>query len=66
MGSPFPNRIYNELEDLAETIMNPCNCHSSRVNVSVKDNSDFASTVPVYVYTDIIKKILLGILTLDF
>jgi len=25
--SHFPNRVYNGLEDLAETIMNPANCH---------------------------------------
>ena len=41
--------------DLAETIMNPANCHSSRVTVSVKYNSDFSSPEPVYVYTDVIK-----------
>jgi len=49
--SHFPNRVYNGLEDLAETILNPANCHSTRVNVSVKDNYDFASPEPVYVYT---------------
>jgi len=36
--SHSPNGVYNGLEDLAETIMNPANFHSSRVNVSVKDN----------------------------
>ena len=40
--------------------MYSANCHSSRVNVSVKDNSDFASPEPVYVYTDIIKRNLVG------
>ena len=40
--SHFPNHVCNGLEDLAETIMNLANCHSSRVNVPVKDNSDFA------------------------
>jgi len=53
--SHFPNHVYNGLENLAETIMNPANCHSSRVNVSVKDNFDFASPDHVYVYTGIIK-----------
>jgi len=41
--SYFPNRVYNGLEDKAETIMNPANCHSSRVSVPVKDKSEFAS-----------------------
>jgi len=41
--SHFPTRVYNGLEDLAETIMKPANCHSYRVNISVKGNSDFAS-----------------------
>ena len=58
--SKFPNRVYNGLEDLAETIMNPANCHSSPVNAPVKGNSDFASPEPVYVYTDIVKPNLFG------
>ena len=29
----IPNRVYNGLEDFAETIMNPANCHSNKVNV---------------------------------
>jgi hypothetical protein len=49
----FPARIYNRLEDSAETIMNPANCHTSRLNVSLKDNPDFITPEPVYVYTDI-------------
>ena len=53
--SHFPNRVYNGLEDLAEKIMNPPNCHSTRINMNVKDNYDFASPKPVYVYTDIVK-----------
>ena len=57
--SHFPNPVYNGLEDLAETIMNP-DCNSSRIDVSVKDNSDFASPEPVYVYTDIVKPNLVG------
>ena len=48
--SHVPNRVYNRLDDLAETIMYPANCHSTRVNVPVKDNYDFASPEPVYVY----------------
>jgi len=58
--SHFPNRVYNGLEDLAETIMNPANFLSSRVNVTVKGNSDFALLEPHYVYTDIIKPNLVG------
>ena len=58
--SHLPNHVYNGLEDLAETIMNPANCHSTRVNVSVKDNYDFASPEPVYVYTDIVERNLVG------
>ena len=45
----FLNRVYNGLEDLAEIIMYPADCHSSRVNESVKDNSDFVSPEHVYV-----------------
>ena len=45
--------MYNGLEDLAETIMNPANCHSSRITIPLKDNSDFATPELVYVYTDI-------------
>jgi hypothetical protein len=55
--SQFPARIYNGIEDLAETIINPANSHTSRINVSLKDNADFTTTEPVYVYTDIIKPI---------
>jgi hypothetical protein len=63
--SQFHNLVYNGLENLAETIMNTANCNSSRVNVSVKDNSDFDLPEPVYVYTNIIKPNLVGVLTLD-
>jgi hypothetical protein len=59
--SHFPNRVYDGLEDFSETIMNPANCHSSSVNVSVKGNSDFASPEPVDVYTDIIKPNVVGV-----
>ena len=58
--SHFSNRVYNGLDDLAETIMNPANCHFTRVNVPVKDNYDFASREPVYVYTNIVKPNLVG------
>jgi len=51
--SHFPARVYKGLEDLAETIMNPANCHTSRITVSLKDNPDFTTPEPVYVYTDI-------------
>jgi len=46
--------------------MKTANCHSCRLNVSVKDNSDFVSPETVNVYTDIIKPNLVGILTLEF
>ena len=60
MWPHLPNRVYNGLEGLAEKIMNPAECHSSRVYVHVKDNSDLASPEPVYVYTDILKPNLFG------
>jgi len=56
----FPTRIYNGLEDLAETILNPANWHTSRIPVSLKENPDFTTPEPVYVYTDIIKANLVG------
>jgi len=58
--SHFPARVYNGLEDLAETIMNPANRHTSRITVSLTDNPDFSTPEPVYVYTDIIKPNLFG------
>jgi len=57
--SHFPNRVYNVLEGLAETIMNPANYHSSRAILSVKDNSDFVHLI-LFVYTDIIIPNLVG------
>jgi len=33
----FPARVYNGLEDLAETIMNLTNCPTSRIDILVKD-----------------------------
>jgi hypothetical protein len=53
--SHFPTHIYNGLEDLAETILNPANCHAFRINASLIDNLDYTTPEPVYVYTDIIK-----------
>jgi hypothetical protein len=58
--SHFPLRVYNGLEDLTKTIMSPANCHSSRVAIAGKHNSDFATPKPVYVYADIIKPNLVG------
>jgi len=58
--SHFPAPISNGLEDLAETIMNLANRHTSRITVSLKGNPYFITPEPVYVYTDIIKPILFG------
>ena len=41
-------------------IISPSNCRSSTVNVSTKDNFNFAQPELVYVYTDIIKPNLVG------
>jgi len=40
--------------------MNPANFHSSTVNLTRKDNFNFAEPEPVYIYTDIIKPNLVG------
>ena len=40
--------------------MKPVNCHTSRITVSPKDNPDFTTPEPAYVYTDIIKPNLVG------
>ena len=53
--SYFVARVYNGNVDLAETIMNSSNCRSSTVNLSTKDNFNFAQPEPVYIYTDIMK-----------
>jgi len=53
--SHFPAYIYNGFEYLAEIIMNPANCRTSRINASLKDSPDFITPEHVYVYTDIIK-----------
>ena len=58
--SYFPARVYNGVEDLAETIMDPANCRTSLVIVPTKENLNFARTEPVYVYTDIIRPNLVG------
>jgi hypothetical protein len=58
--SYFSAHIYNGIDDLAETIMNPANCRSYAVNISTKDNFNFAQPEHVYVYTDIIKPNLVG------
>ena len=39
--SYFLARVYNGIEDLAETILNPANCHYSTVILSTKDNLNF-------------------------
>jgi hypothetical protein len=49
--SLFPARVYNGLEDLAETILNRANCRNSKITVCLKDNPDFITPEPVYVYT---------------
>jgi hypothetical protein len=58
--SHVPARMYKGLEDLAESIMSPANCRSSRVILSKRDNSEFALPEPVHVYTDIIKLNFVG------
>ena len=58
--SYFPARVYNGIDDLTETIMNPAICPSSTVNLSRKDNFNFTQPEPVYIYTDIIKPNLVG------
>ena len=63
--SHFPVRVYNGLENRAETVMNTANCRTSRITVSLNDNPDFTTAETVKVYTDIIKPNLV-ILTLNF
>ena len=58
--SYIPARVYNGIEDLAETIMNPANCRNSMVMLHKKDNLNFTQPEPIYVYTDIIKPNLVG------
>ena len=56
----FPVWVYNGLEDLAETIMNPTNCCSLWVNLPETDKSDFVTPEPVQVNAYITKLNLLG------
>ena len=58
--SYFPSRVYDSIDDLAETIMHPANCRSSTVKHSMKDNINFSHPEPLYIYTDIIKPNLVG------
>jgi len=44
--SYFPARVYNGIDNLVETIMNPANCRSSTVNLSAKGNFQFAQPEP--------------------
>ena len=53
--SYFLARVYNGIDDLAETIMNPAKCISSTLFLSTKGNLNFVLSEPVYVYTVIIK-----------
>jgi hypothetical protein len=55
--SHFPVQVYNGLEDLANTIITPANCRSSRIPESETVNSNFAAPESMFVYTDIIKPI---------
>ena len=52
--------MYDSLDDLAKTVMNPSHCRSYAVSLPGKDNSGFTTQEPVYVYTDVIKPNLLG------
>jgi len=56
----FPARTYNDINDLAERIMNPVNCLSSTVTVSTKDNFKFSRPEPIHLYTDTIIPNLFG------
>jgi|SRR5215470_1335647 len=53
--SYFPVRVYNGLEDLAQTIMAPGNCSSNKIPAAETDAPE-----PIFVYTDIIKPNLVG------
>jgi len=59
--SHFAARTYDDINDFAETIINPANCRPSTVNFPNKDNFNVAQPEPVYVYTDIIKRNLVGV-----
>ena len=45
--SYFPARVYNGIEDLAETSMNPANCRSFIVAASATLNFNFAQPEPI-------------------
>ena len=47
LASYFPARKCNGIDDLAATIINPANCRSSPVNLSIKDKYNFAQTEPL-------------------
>ena len=48
--SYFPARVYVNIYDLAETIMNSADCRSSTLKHSIKDNNNIAHPESVYVY----------------
>jgi hypothetical protein len=57
--SYFPAHTYNGLEDLATTIMNPANCHSSKITLTTKE-TNYDTPERIYVYKDITKPNLVG------
>jgi len=58
--SYFPVRVYNGIDDLADTIIIPVNWYSSTVNLYTKEKFNYTQPEPVYIYTDIIKPNLFG------
>ena len=46
--SYFLAHVYNGIDDLAETIMNPANCRYSIGNLYTKDSFNTAQPEPVY------------------
>jgi len=48
--SYFPARVYNDIDDLAETIINPANSCSFTVNLCTKDNFNFAQPERLHGY----------------
>ena len=58
--SHFQDSVCKSVEDLVETIMTPANCRSSRLILAAEDNLDFYLPELVYVYTDIIRRNLVG------
>ena len=51
--SYVPARVYNGIEDLGETIMNPANCRTSLVMLPTKDNLNFTQP-DTYTFTRIL------------